>query len=217
MAPGVPKDLLNPATGEDPTLWTGANLPVSTTQTANGATTSTVTIQQTQQQAILNWQSFNIGKSTTLTFDQSAGGADVGQWIAFNYVRDPSGRPSQILGAMKTIGAPDAQGNAQVGGQVYVMNSNGIIFGGSSQVNAHALVASSLPINYNLIQSGLLDNPDAQFLFSALPQTAGGKGQSTAARLGAELGLGVKGALGLAADAAEEGDGAAAGGRPARN
>lgn len=44
-------------------------------------------------------------------------------------------------------------------------------------------------------------------------ETAGGKGQSTAARLGAELGLGVKGALGLAADAAEEGDGAAAGGR----
>jgi len=46
-------------------------------------------------------------------------------------------------------------------------------------------------------------------------ETAGGKGQSTAARLGAELGLGVKGALGLAADAAEEGDGAAAGGRTA--
>ena len=46
-------------------------------------------------------------------------------------------------------------------------------------------------------------------------ETAGGKGQSTAARLGAELGLGVKGALGLAAAAAEEGDGAAAGGRTA--
>ena len=46
-------------------------------------------------------------------------------------------------------------------------------------------------------------------------ETAGGKGQSTAARLGAELGLGVKGALGPAADAAEEGDGAAAGGRTA--
>ena len=46
-------------------------------------------------------------------------------------------------------------------------------------------------------------------------ETAGGKGQSTAARLGAELGLGVKGTLGLAADAAEEGDGAAAGGRTA--
>lgn len=176
VAPGVPKDLLHPATGEDATLWTGANIPVATTQTTNGTTTSTVKIEQTQQQAILNWQSFNIGKNTTLAFDQGAGGDNAGQWIAFNYVRDPSGKPSQILGSIKTIGLPDAQGNAQVGGQVYVMNSNGIIFGGSSQVNAHALVASSLPINYNLIQRGLLNNPDAQFLFSALPQTAGGKG-----------------------------------------
>jgi len=37
-------------------------------------------------------------------------------------------------------------------------------------------VASSLPINYNLIQQGLLNNPDSQFLFSALPQAAGTHG-----------------------------------------
>lgn len=42
-----------------------------------------------------------------------------------------------------------------------------------------------------------------------------GKGQSKAARVGAELGLAAKGALGLAADAVEEADGAAAGGRTA--
>ena len=42
-----------------------------------------------------------------------------------------------------------------------------------------------------------------------------GKGQLTAARVGAELGLAAKGALGLAADAVEEADGAAAGGRTA--
>ena len=44
-------------------------------------------------------------------------------------------------------------------------------------------------------------------------EAAGGKGQSMAARVGEELGLGVEGSLGLAAEAAEEGDGAAAGGR----
>ena len=42
-----------------------------------------------------------------------------------------------------------------------------------------------------------------------------GKGQSTAARVGAELGLAAKGMLVLAADAVEEADGAAAGGRTA--
>jgi filamentous hemagglutinin family protein len=148
-------------------------------QSASGNQT-TVTVTQSQQQALLQWQTFNVGKNTTLAFDQSAGGTDVGNWIAFNYVRDPTGNPTQILGAIKTLGAADSSGNAQVGGQVYVMNSNGIIFGGSSQVNAHALVASSLPIDYNLIQQGLLNNPDAQFLFSALPQTSGSKGPTPA-------------------------------------
>ena len=161
-------------------LWAGANQPVQTTQTTGTTTTSNVTVTQTQQQALLTWDSFNIGKNTTLIFDQGAGGTNASQWIAFNYVRDPTGNPTQILGAIRTIGAPDATGAATVGGQVYVMNSNGIIFGGSSQVNAHGLTASSLPINYNLIQNGLLNNPDAQFLFSALPLPAGTKGPTPA-------------------------------------
>ena len=160
VAAGVPKDLANPGAGEDATLWQGAKLPVATTQTSGGATTSTVTVEQTQQQAVLNWQSFNIGRNTTLAFDQSAGGDNAAQWIAFNKI-GVTGSPSQILGAI----------TAQ--GQVYVINPNGIIFGGSSQVNAHALVASSLPINDNLIARGLLNNPDAQFLFTGLALPAG--------------------------------------------
>ena len=141
-------------------LWKGANLP---TQTVTGAQT-TVNVKQTSQQAVLNWNKFNIGKQTTLNFDQSAGGANAGQWIAFNKITDPSGVPSQILGSI----------TAQ--GQVYVINQNGIIFGGSSQVNTHALVASSLPINDNLISRGLLNNPDSQFFFTSLPQAAGTNG-----------------------------------------
>ena len=117
-----------------------------------------VTVKQTVQQAFLNWSSFNIGRTTTLYFDQSAGGADVGQWIAFNKVTDPTGRPSQILGS---IVAP---------GQVYVINQNGIIFGGTSQVNVHTLVASSLPINENLITRGLLNNPDVKKMMKDNPQ-----------------------------------------------
>ncbi len=171
MARGVPQDLAHPAAGEDASLWTGAGLPVV------NADTKTVTIPQTDQQAILNWQSFNIGKGTTLNFDQQAGGTNVGQWIVFNKI-GVTGSPSQILGTINTLGLPDANGVQQPGsgGQVYVINPNGIIFGGSAQVNAHALVASSLPINDNLVSRGLLNNPDAQFLFSSLPQTAGQNG-----------------------------------------
>ena len=170
---------LMPASGTNK-LWVGANSPVPTTLTTGSTTTTSVTIAQTQQQALLTWDTFNIGKNTTLTFDQGAGSTNVGQWIAFNYVRDVTGNPTQILGTLKTIGAPDASGKATVGGQVYVMNSNGIIFGGSSQVNSHGLVASSLPINYNLIQRGLLNNPAAQFQFSALALPAGIKGPTPA-------------------------------------
>ena len=161
--PNVPDGLvtggLQPATG-NATLWQGANLP--TQSTASGQTG--VTITQTAQQALLTWQSFNVGKNTTLTFDQSAGGDTRSEWIAFNKIADPSGVPSQILGSIKADG------------QVYVLNQNGIIFGGSSQVNTHALVASSLPINDNLVALGLLNNPDQQFLFSSLPLNAGANG-----------------------------------------
>jgi filamentous hemagglutinin len=164
--PNVPNGLgaggleVDPGVGSNPNLWTWANLP---TQSTSGAQTN-VTVVQTAQQALLNWRTFNIGRETTLTFDQTAGGANQSQWIAFNKVNDPSGRPSQILGSIRAAG------------QVYVINQNGIIFGGSSQVNTHALVASALPINDNLIQRGLLNNPDAQFLFSALALNAGTKG-----------------------------------------
>ena len=128
---------------------------------------TTVTITQIAQQALLNWHTFNIGKNTTLDFDQSAGGANASQWVAINKVA-ANIAPSEILGSI------------QAQGQVYVINQNGIIFGGSSQVNAGALVASSLPINDNLISRGLLNNPDLQFLFSQLDEAAGTLGPTPA-------------------------------------
>ncbi|MEI8039714.1 MAG: filamentous hemagglutinin N-terminal domain-containing protein, partial [Verrucomicrobiota bacterium] len=98
-----------------PSQWIGAAAP--TQAVADGKTA--VTIKQTTQQALLNWDTFNIGKETTLTFDQTAGGQNASQWIAFNFVHDPGGNPSQILGSIKAAG------------QVYLINQNGIIFGGS--------------------------------------------------------------------------------------
>ena len=151
---GLTQGGLKVAPGATPgsALWRGAAAPRQIQK--NGGTNVIVT--QTQQQALLTWETFNIGKKTTLTFDQGQGGKAVRQWVAINKVEDPAGVPSQILGKIE---AP---------GQVYVINQNGILFGGTSQVNTHALVASALPINDNLVQRGLLNNPDAQFLFSAL-------------------------------------------------
>ncbi len=106
--------------------WTGANAPTQGTD-SNGQTQ--VNIRQLTQQAILNWQSFNVGARTTLTFDQQ-GNAN---WVALNRVNNATA-PSQILG------------NIRADGHIYVINQSGIIFGGNSQVNVGSLIASTAGI-----------------------------------------------------------------------
>uniref|UniRef100_UPI002896FF50 two-partner secretion domain-containing protein n=1 Tax=Brevundimonas nasdae TaxID=172043 RepID=UPI002896FF50 len=110
----------------DPSLWIGANGPTQTTG-ADGRTL--VNIDQTQQKAILTWDSFNVGRETDLNFNQQ--GAD---WVALNRVTDVNADPTKILGSIK------AQGS------VYIINRNGVIFGGASQVNVRNLIASSAGI-----------------------------------------------------------------------
>jgi filamentous hemagglutinin len=119
-------------------LWQGANLPA---ESSNGGRTQ-VTVRQNEQKAILTWKEFSVGRETDLYFDQRAGGADAGNWIVLNRV-GPGAAPSQILGSIKAEG------------QVYVINQNGIIFGGASQVNVGALVASSLSLSNRQFMAGI--------------------------------------------------------------
>ncbi|MBT2745383.1 MULTISPECIES: filamentous haemagglutinin family protein [unclassified Lysobacter] len=116
-------------------LWLGAKGP---TQNVDAGTT-TVTIEQTQKKAILSWETFNVGKQTTVYFDQRGGNLAGGgnDWIALNRIDDPSGRPSQIFGRIKAEGS------------VYLLNRNGVLFGGTSQVNTRSLLASSLNLFNN--------------------------------------------------------------------
>jgi filamentous hemagglutinin family protein len=112
-------------------LWVNASQPSQTT--SNGLTT--VTITQTAPRAIMTWQQFNVGRNTILNFDQSGGNsADGNSWVALNRI-DASGVPSQILGHI----------NAQ--GTVLIINPNGIIFTGTSQINIHSLIASAMDFN----------------------------------------------------------------------
>ncbi|WEY41295.1 filamentous haemagglutinin family protein [Paraburkholderia sp. SUR17] len=112
-------------------LWYNANAP---TQTVDSSGHVNVDVKQTGQNAVLTWQTMNVGRQTTLNFDQSSGTQTNGanNWAVLNRIEDPSGRPSQILG------------NITAQGSVYVINRNGILFGAGSQVNVHSLVASSL-------------------------------------------------------------------------
>ena len=90
-----------------------------------------LTIQQTQQQAIINWASFNIGANASVTFNQQ-GNAD---WVALNRIWDAN--PSQIYGSLTADG------------RIYLINQNGILFGPGSKVNVNSLTASALNIKDN--------------------------------------------------------------------
>ncbi|GGJ83530.1 hypothetical protein GCM10007426_10800 [Alloalcanivorax dieselolei] len=122
--------------------WHNAEAP---RQSRDGDRTE-VTIKQTDKKAILNWETFNVGSKTTVNFDQSAGtDAKTGgnDWSALNRVNDPNGRPSEIAGRIKAEGG------------VYLINRNGIVFNGSSQVNVRNLVAASLKLSDEQFKAGI--------------------------------------------------------------
>ncbi len=105
-------------------VWEGANLPIET----RSGSDVTVSVRQTESKAILTWQTFNVGRNTTLDFiQQSSDGTPQRDWVALNrvlagpadaYGRRQSASPSQILGRI------------HADGEVYIINQNGIIFGG---------------------------------------------------------------------------------------
>src|SRR5262249_17539484 len=131
----------------------------------SGSNGPTVEVEQTAAKAILTWRNFNVGKNTTLYFNQTAGTAADGRndWIVLNRVLDPSGAPSQILRQLK------AEGHA------YVVNQNGIVFTGSSQVNVATLLASSLGITNDQFRFGILyqASSDPQIVAPAFVGTPG--------------------------------------------
>ncbi|MFJ3047929.1 filamentous hemagglutinin family protein [Herbaspirillum chlorophenolicum] len=119
--------------------WLKANAPTQTT--VDGKTT--VVIQQTADKAILNWETFNVGKNTLLRFYQDA------NWAVLNRVNDPLARPSQI------------QGQIQADGTVMIVNRNGVIFSGSSQINTRNLVAAAANISDTQFQANGLYGANA--------------------------------------------------------
>ncbi|OYU87667.1 MAG: filamentous hemagglutinin [Bradyrhizobiaceae bacterium PARB1] len=139
----------------DMSRWDGANAP---TQAADGKGQTEVNIRQTTQQAILNWQSFNVGARTTLTFDQQGNRS----WVALNRVDRDAG-PSQILGQIKADG------------HVYVINQSGIIFGGNSQVNVGSLIASTADIDDTAFRSTGIFSTQTNSVYTPSFKAAGGK------------------------------------------
>ncbi|WP_313054868.1 filamentous hemagglutinin N-terminal domain-containing protein, partial [Pseudomonas lopnurensis] len=122
--------------------WQNAKGPV---QTRDGNKVH-VGIEQTADKAILNWETFNVGRNTTVEFQQQA------DWAVLNRVNDPNARPSQIQGQIKGDGT------------VMIANANGVVFSGTSQVNVRNLVAAAAEINDPQFKNnGLYNGNNATF------------------------------------------------------
>lgn len=89
---------------------------------------NTMNIYQETDRVILNWDRFNVSADSTVNFRQKT--TD----IALNKINDQS--PSQILGTVNADGT------------IYLVNTNGIVFGEGSQVNARGLVASTMNVGF---------------------------------------------------------------------
>ncbi len=142
----------NDATGL--ATWDGATAPVQTTASGGAVT---VTVNQTQQNAVLSWQSFNVGTNTTLVFSQKQNGVAQAGWTVVNRVVDPGTDPTRILGKI------------QADGTVLILNHNGVIFGATAQVNLNALLASSLELG-KFASGSVTSNGQPYFVGASIAQ-----------------------------------------------
>lgn len=99
---------------------------------------NTMNITQTTNKLSINWQSFNIAANETVNFQQPGTGA-----IALN----------RVVGN----NASGIYGNLNANGQVFLINTNGILFAPGSSVNVGGIVASTLNISDADFQKGKYD------------------------------------------------------------
>ncbi|UIP18682.1 filamentous hemagglutinin family protein [Achromobacter deleyi] len=133
----------------NPLAWRGAERPVAVAD-ANGE--RRVSVKQTDSKAVLNWDTFNVGRNTRLEFQQGPNDA------VLNRVVGADARPSQIQGAIRADGT------------VMVVNQNGVVFSGSSQVNVRNLVAAAARISDAQFQEGLYGANSAPTFSEAIGQ-----------------------------------------------
>ena len=98
------------------------NAAISQTQTANSAT---MNVNQSSQRAVINWDSFNVGKNATVNFNQPNANS-----VTLN----------RVTGATQSL----IDGAVRANGQVIFVNPNGVTFGKGAEVNAAAVVATTL-------------------------------------------------------------------------
>lgn len=101
-----------------------------------------MTITQHDQQVIIDWDTFDIGSDAWVRFLQPGPTAE-----ALNRIYDAN--PSVIMGRLTA------------NGRIYLINSNGILFGKGAQVDTRGLIASSLAMSQTVFEEGAFNRRDA--------------------------------------------------------
>ncbi|MBZ3349327.1 filamentous hemagglutinin N-terminal domain-containing protein [Xanthomonas perforans] len=105
------------------------------TGTINAVNGSSRTVDQTSSRMALTWSAFDIGSSATMIFNQPSASS-----VVLNLVQ--SGNPTQIYG------------NINANGQVFLLNSNGVLIGNTANINVGGLVVSTLGTTVSKFMSG---------------------------------------------------------------
>jgi filamentous hemagglutinin family protein len=107
--------------------WAGPNggTVVNGNVTIQGQNTNSVSITQSSQNAIINWQTFNIGAGETVQISMPNASSTELERVIGNFV------PSQINGSLSS------------NGRVFLVNPDGILFGMGAEVNVGSLLATT--------------------------------------------------------------------------
>ncbi len=113
--------------------------PVGGVVTSGNATINqsgnTTNINQTTSKASINWQNFNVNSNETVNFNQPNTNS-----ITLN----------RVVGNEKSV----IDGTLNANGQVWILNSNGILFNSNAKVNTSGLVATTAELSDKDFQDG---------------------------------------------------------------
>jgi len=112
---------------------------VANGQAAISAGPGILNINQSSQQAIINWQSFSIGAGQTTRFVMPNGGS--------------------VLNRVTGSDASAIMGNLQANGNVFLINPHGVLIGNGARINVGSLTASTL----NLSDQNFLNGDTLRF------------------------------------------------------
>jgi filamentous hemagglutinin family protein len=139
--------------------FTPAQPGTVTVNAAVSAATARMDVSQTANRAVTQWNSFNVGTNASVNFYMPNSGSAM---LARVLPGTPA--PQQILGGINTF--VGNVGSTQVGGQLFLVNAAGWMFGSTATVNVGGLVASSLDIRNSDFLNGLTSIDKAEATFS---------------------------------------------------